>query len=130
MKNLLNSTDLLAEPRVVAAYWELKGKTEFAHKGGYVGFDKCSKCLIECEGKDDCPLCSHPCSAPDPIPGPIERVAFEMRDACDRSDLDWVSYLMEMLPVIMSFPQCFLLNKSEPKHWIIAATLAYREGQK
>ena len=121
MQNLLNSKDLLAEPRVVAAYWELKGKTEFAHKGGYVGFDKCSKCLIECEGKDDCPLCSHPCSAPDPIPGPIERVAFEMRDACDI--FVWYGKLMQ---ICGSTIQC---RKATKEQWIIAATLAWEARQ-
>ena len=129
MEELLKCKDLLKNERVIAAYWALRRRTYWPHKwqgawthGNYpVSNDcECYKCSLlkrDWTEKDDCKV-------PDLILGSLADVAFEMRYACDRLDIDWVAELMELLPVVMIFPQCFLLNKSEPKHWIIAATRA------
>ena len=109
MKNLLNSKDLLAEPRVKAA---AKAMGIRLHKVEIV-----SRC---CPGHNELVMKS------------LADVAFEMRDACDTDRWEW--HLVESFfhSEQLSFAGAArkALRNSTAEQQIVAATLAYREGQK
>ena len=100
MQNLLNSKDLLAEPRVKAA---AKAMGIRLHKVEII-----SRC---CPGHNELVMKS------------LAEVAFEMRDACVAKGYEgsWLMWLSQD-----GFPHWMACSA---KQWIIAATLAYREGQ-
>jgi len=77
MKSLLESTDLLSEPRVVEAYWELMGKNQIkshyivqyaSRMGSY-----CDKCGDHEDGHE------YYSNVFCPIPGSLADVAFAMQ---------------------------------------------------
>ena len=111
--------ELLHHEKVVAAYWGLKGKKHHTHELYYM-VAHCYKCgtklVRDCIGgparweDTRCPI-------PDDIPGSLADVAFEIRWA---SDYDaWEQQLNKITT----------RAGEEPKHWVIAATLAWWEGQ-
>ena len=99
MTDLTKSKDLLAEPRVIAAYQSLMGYT--------------GTMMI-------------------PPSHCIEKVAWEMRDACVKAELPFVGQLMHVTGEHYPSTQYVMvgmLRKSRPSRWIIAATLAWEAGQ-
>jgi hypothetical protein len=98
MSDLLNCKHLLKNERVRRAYWGLFG----------------------CNGLDKVGL---PIVNTDPVPGPIEKVAFEMRDACIGKLLPWMDVLWREFDAMYA-------NESDAREWIIAAVLAWEESQK
>ena len=99
MKQLLNSKNLLAEKRVVAAYKALVNRSP-----GYCSHQPASSY---------CDVCG--------VPGSLADVAFEMRDACDI--FVWYGKLMQ---ICGSTIQCRKVTKEQ---WIIAAVKAWEAKQ-
>ena len=102
MQNLLNSDDLLAEPRVKAAAEAMGIRL---HKVEII-----SRC---CPGHNELVMKS------------LADVAFEMRDACDR--ITWV----HMLGVIKGgyTPSVLTMARNTATEWIIAAVKAFEVKQ-
>ena len=134
MKELLECTDLLANERVIKAYWGLKGGG-YDHRIEKYGEDKtktqcvhdllyCAKCSIKGRKLDaSCPV-------PDLIPGSVADVAFAMRDALGDSRDTW-QQIMRLIASGM-WPDDhaeWVEVYSQPEHWIIAAVLAWEATQ-
>ena len=99
-KEILALTDdeLLAHPRVVAAYRGLGLKINPMQGILY----------------------------PVHVPGPIEKVAFQMRDACDGSKgMYWATELDKVFDANRRRSSAHLLANSTTKQWIIAGMLAW-----
>ena len=108
------------------AYWGLMGVTEFEHElttqavGDEISDQWCEKCDKDLVGEGvifaECPI-------PDPIPGPIEKVAFQMRDAC--VEKYWYSHLF----FLGNFHDAEdAIKRSTAKQQVIAAVLAWEAG--
>ena len=110
-----------------SAYWGLMGVTKFRHRDDkIICRDGCSKCLAECDGHKNCALCTQDCPVPDPIPGCIEKVAFQMRDACDGfKGMYWATELDKVFDANRRRSSAHLLANSTAKQWIIAGMLAW-----
>ena len=140
MNQLLESIDLLSEPRVINAYWGLKGVSEWPHGSVQVEIREDSDGLYELRA---CPKCGamwtwhtkhgerdYPyelCRVPDPIPGSLADVAFAMRDAAmsiERKLETW-DYNVRLVMDTDGVDCTDDLRLSQPKHWIVAAVLAW-----
>ena len=131
----LSDAELLAHPRVVAAYWAMKGvvpnKASFIEPCDYCGRDVEYHIEFNChELKDgyhgECPVCGWKWqeSNKNPIPGCIETVALEIRDAC--VEKYWYSHLF-FLGNFLDAEDA--IKRSTAKQWVVAAVLAW-EGMK
>ena len=106
MEELLKSKDILAEPRVVAAWHGLRGVMEWDEQSY------------------------------EPIPGHINiyKAAFGMRDALCPEDMRWIWERLVgecSRPMLLSQAgsNSYALRHADPIHWIVAATICYEEGQ-
>jgi len=153
MKELLECDDLRRHKRVIKAYWGLIGKEKgYNHnihpevRAPVPIFGQCTKCgkkeivLNECHratvwyGSNHSTTCwiLEGCTKPDPIPGSLADIAFEMRDAicakeiCHLHKGGWRDHLYQQLKGMDDS----MLIGSDPEHWIIAATLAWEATQK
>ena len=119
----LEPTELLTHPKVVEAWWGMAGKTRDDFTDWPDHWCRCSHCRINYKDGDKKFVMPRICDV-------IEKVAFDMRDACDR-DM-WVSQL-EVVCDMKSPTFEELYDESHtatPKHWVIAATVAYWENKK
>ena len=109
MKQLLNSKNLLAEKRVVAAYKALVNRSP-----GYCSHQPASSY---------CDVCG--------VPGSLADVAFEMRDAV--SSREWLLQMYALYTYAIDLPARYydVWFKTEPtaEQWIIATTLAWEAKQ-
>ena len=113
----LSDAELLAHPRVVAAYRAMMGKTQ-SRNHRFIGCSNvCEKCGVMVD-RLPYPICINP------IPGCIEKVAFEMRDAC--VEKYWYSHLFFLSNF---YDGEDAIKRSTAKQWIIAAMQAW-EGIK
>ena len=101
MKALLESKDLLAEPRVVAA------------ARGFLGLDVPVMAGI---------------IAPVTVPGSLADVAFAMRDAFGSNNLLWCKQLIDIETIVQmrdgidgKANNAHVIRWSTPEHWVIAA---------
>jgi len=128
----LKGDALLQHPRVVAAYWKLMGKNQFSHS--WVGpwrnpdsgkeFYACSKC--DARLTDRVRTSVSICEMPDLIPGPIEKVAFLLRNACIAKDLPWYAMMRYIASGQWPFDyDDWIMDYSQADDWIKAAVLAY-----
>ena len=128
IKELLTCDALLTHPKVVEAA-----------KGLGVLIGPWEHDYTKTEGKNNtgplfiCTKCGHknwteallqPCPKVSSIPGPIEKVAFDMRDACDKNE--WIGNMRLISSYLMGVE---LLSCGPAKHWVIAATIAWQKGQ-
>jgi len=139
MQELLESDNILAEPRVVAAWHGLvTGKTEWKHNDIESCYDQannqahCTKCAditarFYKEPNVHVVRTNKPCPIPDPIDVSIYEAAFRMRDAC--VEAGWI-YKMRQLYLASDESTCFdvWFAKSTTIHWI-AASVACWEGR-
>ena len=106
MKQLLNSKNLLAEKRVVAAYKALVNRSP-----GYCSHQPASSY---------CDVCG--------VPGSLADVAFEMRDAMVTEDLmwHWNLNINDLCSDVVEIDDRHMhsLRYATPKQWIIAAVKA------
>ena len=122
MKDLLESKNLLSEPEVVEAYWGLIGRpTDHV----YIN-DICIWCH---KGKDFKPgsICNPRRNEPRPIPGSLPDVAFELRDASSKRGVWICEYMDEDFLTVDAWH--WVAHHATPKHWVIAAVLAWRAGK-
>ena len=119
----LSDAELLANPRVVAAYWGLKGVMRTDHDWHLVCGDcslyRCYKCKKMAKSREE-----SDCDCFKPIPGCIEKVAWEMRDACDFAIWSKILYTMTKKPW-GNQSRALALGA---KHWIVAAILCYNSS--
>ena len=124
MIKLIDSKDLLAEKRVVAAYKKLMGIDKLKHYTfGNCAFGRtCENC------GEFSPNLSDECKS---IPGPIEKVAFEMRDASDRKawEYELVETFFSGQGLSFASRARVALRVSTPEHQIIAAVKAWEAKQ-
>ena len=118
----LSDRDLINHKRVVETYWKLKGETP-EHQWEPTRFGEiCKRCKVH-------DFEQHPSRCK--VPGPVEVVAFAMRDACITRDIsgtpiDW----LDCLSRILGHTTTGNILLSDPKHWIVAAVLAWEESKK
>ena len=116
MKDLTKSKDLLSEPRVIAAYWGLMGESPIQP----IQRCECGDCKLQMWPGD-------PDSEPRPIPGCIEKVAFEMRDACNDKDCPYVKMLDKVFAEALYHSPSYAWATAE--EMVIASVLAWEAGQ-
>jgi len=123
MDELIKCDNLLQRPRVVEAYKLLTGGTLGHDILEHFGRYRCQKCGMDYPAYE-CNQC------PDSV---IEKVAFEMRDACvgytgeyalHHPSTLWLTKLRE----IINLQDPSVMQIAKPKHWIIAAVLAVESG--
>lgn len=113
----LSNAELLEAAK--EAYWGLKGKLPAEHD--WVSPD-CHQC-VKCGWLRGFRSPHTPCPIPyRRIPGCIEKVAFDMRDACVAKHIDhkWSVAVAEEFGIAA----CALIDATA-KHWIIAAVKAF-----
>ena len=146
-QELLKLTDDELLIAAAPAYWGLMGKTEFDHNEIETIHDQvfkqasCARCNeviahFYTGGDIEKVVVSKHCLIPDPIPCCcIDKVAFEMRDACVVTL--WDSYLQRIATVIdmrggidgeASRLQAYRVCNQ--RHWVIAAMLAWEAQAK
>ena len=143
MSDLLKLSDeeLLKHKDVVDAYYAMMPFEKWMHNteqvkigqdsSGLYAEERCSKCgatwvYHTIYGYCDCDF---KCSVPDPIPGPIERVAFQMRNACVAKNLAFAVYLAVDI-MGCEFAEAYsyekAVNLATPGQWICAAVEAWK----
>jgi len=134
MKALLESKDLLAEPRVIEAYFAIMPPQKHMHKHEqlYVGYDSYGKVFEVAQ----CPKCSYAwtwsedkgysgsveCEIPGPIPENLSLadVAFQMKNKCVAISIrDWDMALSEVLVGRLTV-------MAQPKDWICAGVIMWK----
>ena len=118
----LSDKDLINHKRVVEAYWKLKGETP-EHQWEPTRFGEiCKRCKVH-DFEQHTSRCK--------VPGPVEVVAFAMRNACYNEGDDYPHYRWRMIlhEICAYHAHCRISTEAAPKQWIIAAVLAWEESQ-
>jgi len=127
----LSNEELLTEAR--EAYWGLMGGGEPSHcinpemRVPNPIYGECIKCndtfnLKECKRERSGLYTKSGCSVENPIPHPIEKVAFQMRNACDFVIWSKILYTLTEKP----WGNQSRALKLDARHWVIAACKAWR----